>query len=89
MQSSPILVHVRRRNTLVNGPIVTADYRSYSETTRRKHERDQLSDQQTSPLTPSSDHQEESKSVRPYFLIKPVSVILLPNETGKVNVISS
>ena len=78
-----IAVHVRKRNTLVSGPIVSADYHSHSETTRRKHERRQQNDQVKSSRTAPSHVEEESQFVRPYFLIRPQSVILLPNETGK------
>jgi len=81
------LINVRKRNNFVNGPIISADYRSYSETTtRRRQEPDRYHDhvehQQTS-WTPSLNTQEEVKFVRPYFLIRPQSVLLLPNEIAK------
>jgi hypothetical protein len=50
-----IIVHTKKRNTFVNGSIVTADYNQY-----------------------------ENKFVRPYFLIHPQTVLMLPNETGKL-----
>jgi len=81
------LVHVRKRNTLVNGPIVTADYHTKSEITRRKTELDQPNDyfrQQNTVQSPSIDTDEESKHVRPYFLIRPQSVLVLPNESGRL-----
>ena len=82
------LVHVRKRNNLVNGPIVSADYRSYSETTRRRPEpdlyQDRVDERQQTSWTPSLHTQEETKFVRPYFLIRPQSVLLLPNETGSI-----
>lgn len=81
------IVHVRKRNTLMNnGPIISAEYRSQSETTRRKIETDQSThnyQQEVTSWTPSSDVNEENKIVRPYFLIKPQSVLVLPNEIGK------
>jgi hypothetical protein len=78
---------VRKRNTLVNGPIVSANYRSKSEVTRRKHESDQSNDyyhQQNTPLSQTFDANEENKHVRPYFLIRPQAVLVLPNEIGKL-----
>lgn len=69
-----------------NGPIISAEYRSQSETTRRKTHKDRSTDYYEQPITswsPSSDVNEESKIVRPYFLIKPQSVLVLPNEIGK------
>ena len=81
-----LLVHVRKRNTLVNGPIVNVEYRPQSETSRRKNESDQSSDcipKQQHPLrSPSFDTNEETKHVRPYFLIRPQTVLVLPNEIG-------
>jgi len=85
------LVHVRKRNTLVNGPIVTADYHTKSEITRRKTESDQSNDyfrQQNTVKSPSIDTDEESKLVRPYFLIRPQSVLVLPNESGRLTKIT-
>ncbi|CAF1132651.1 unnamed protein product [Adineta steineri] len=80
-------VHVRKRNTLVNGPIVTAEHRIKSETTRRRIDLEQPNDyfrQQTTLRSPSFDvNNEENKLVRPYFLIRPQSVLLLPNELAK------
>jgi hypothetical protein len=78
---------VRKRNQLVNGPIVTANYRSQSENARRKKETNQSSDyyrQQNTSWSPSFDANEDNKLVRPYFLIKPQSVLVLPNEIGKL-----
>ena len=69
-----------------NGPIISAEYRSQSEITRRKIDADQPTKyhpQQTTLWSPSSDSNEENKIVRPYFLIKPQSVLVLPNEIGK------
>ncbi|UJR35505.1 hypothetical protein I4U23_028259 [Adineta vaga] len=80
------LIHVRKRNTLVNGPIVNVDYHAQSEITQRKNEYDQSSDYipKQQPLrSPSIDTNEETKLVRPYFLIRPQSVLVLPNETAK------
>jgi len=71
----------------VNGPIVTADYHSQSEITRRRKQRDQSSDyypQQNTSWSPSFDANEDNKLVRPYFLIKPQSVLVLSNEIGKL-----
>ncbi|CAF2381007.1 unnamed protein product [Rotaria sp. Silwood2] len=80
------LIHVRKRNTLVNGPIISADYRSKSEITRRKHEIIQSNDnhrQQNTSWSVTYDANEDSKLVRPYFLIRPQSVLTLPNEIAK------
>jgi hypothetical protein len=63
-----ILVHVRKRNTLVNGSIVTADYQSNNEITK--------------PKTQLLDLVNDNKLVRPYFLIRPQTLLMLPNETG-------
>ena len=83
-----LVVHVRKRNTLVNGPIVTGDHVSHSETAKRKHRRHEAREynvqQNTSWIAPP-DVNEETKLVRPYFLIRPQSVLLLPNETGKLS----
>ena len=73
----------------MNGPIVTANYRSKSETTRRKRELDQSNDhyhQQNTSWSQSIDPNEENKHVRPYFLIRPQSVLVLPNEIGKLKI---
>ncbi|CAF0864550.1 unnamed protein product [Adineta ricciae] len=81
------LIHVRKRNTLVNGPIVNVEYHPQSEISRRKNESDQSSDcipKQQHPLrSPSFDTSEETKHVRPYFLIRPQTVLVLPNEIAK------
>ncbi|UJR10433.1 hypothetical protein I4U23_014637 [Adineta vaga] len=67
------LIHVRKRNTLNNGSIITTNYQSSSEVVQRKAD-----------LTSSSlVNTEESKYVPPYFLIKPQTVLMLPNETAK------
>ncbi len=71
---------------MVNGPIITADHRVQSEITKRKNATGPSSDdyhQQTTPWSPSFDPNEDNKLVRPYFLIKPQSVLVLPNEIGK------
>ncbi|CAF0760352.1 unnamed protein product [Rotaria sp. Silwood1] len=80
------LIHVRKKNTLVNGPIISADYRSKSETTRRKNELIQSNDyhhQQNTSWSVTFDGDEENKLVRPYFLIRPQPVLVLPNEIAK------
>jgi hypothetical protein len=63
-----ILVHVRKRNPLTNGSIITADH----EITKRK-----------TNINQSLDSIDDNKLVRPYFLIRPQTILLLPNETGK------
>ncbi|CAF3310005.1 unnamed protein product [Rotaria socialis] len=80
------LTHVRKRNTLVNGSIITADYHSKNAITRRKKELVSSNDynrQQNTLRSSSFDTNEENKLVRPYFLIRPQSVLLLPNEIAK------
>jgi hypothetical protein len=82
---------VRKRNTLVNGPIISAQHRTKSESTRRKNDTDQSVDHQSrqdtlwSPL--SDTNEDNNKLIRPYFLIKPQSVLLIPNEIGKLRLI--
>ncbi|CAF1176092.1 unnamed protein product [Rotaria sordida] len=66
------LIHTRKRNTLVNGSIITADYHSPQEITNRK-----------TNINQSIDFLDENKLVRPYFLIKPQTILMLPNETAK------
>ena len=58
------LVHVRKRNTLMNGSIISADH-------------------DINKFNQSSNLLDDNKLVRPYFLIRPQSVLMLPNETGK------
>lgn len=78
-----IIVHVRKRNSLVNGPIITADYHSKSENTKRKTKSTESKPQQNLLWSSSShDPEEENKHVRPYFLIRPQATLLLPNEIG-------
>ncbi|CAF0790142.1 unnamed protein product [Rotaria sordida] len=80
------LIHVRKRNTLVNGPIISADYHSKSEITRRKNESIQSNDyrhQQNTSYSVPFDANEDDKLVRPYFLIRPQPVLVLPNEIAK------
>jgi len=67
-----IIVHVRKRNTLVNGCIISSEYPSQSEMIKRK-----------TYINPSLINVDENKHVRPYFLIRPQTVLMLPNETGK------
>ncbi len=69
-----IIVHVRKRNTLVNGCIISSEYPSQSEMIKRK-----------TYINPSLISVDENKHVRPYFLIRPQTVLMLPNETGKFN----
>ncbi|CAF2779310.1 unnamed protein product [Rotaria sp. Silwood2] len=66
------LIHIRKRNTLVNGSIITADYHSSVEMTKRK-----------TNINQSVNIVDENKLVRPYFLIKPQTVLVLPNESAK------
>ena len=76
---------MRKKNTFVNGPIVTADYHPHSETARRKTETHQSNDYyqpQTTSWSQSFNTNDDTKHVRPYFLIKPQSVLVLPNEIG-------
>ncbi len=58
------IVHVRKRSTLMNGSIISADH-------------------DTTKFNQSSNLLDDNKLVRPYFLIRPQSVLMLPNETGK------
>jgi hypothetical protein len=69
-----VIVHVRKRNTLVNGCIISSEYPSQSEMIKRK-----------TYINPSLINVDENKHVRPYFLIRPQTVLMLPNETGKFN----
>ena len=66
------IVHIRKRNNLVNGSIITANYNSQNETMNKQID-----------VYRSLDTTNENKFVRPYFLIRPQSVLMLPNETGK------
>ncbi|CAF1333463.1 unnamed protein product [Adineta steineri] len=66
------LISVRKRNTLTNGSIVTTNHQSRSEMTKRK-----------SDIYSSLINDDENKYIRPYFLIKPQTVLVLPNETAK------
>ncbi|CAF0848573.1 unnamed protein product [Adineta ricciae] len=66
------LIHVRKRNTLNNGSIITTNYRSCSEAVKRK-----------SDLPSPWSNTDENRYVQPYFLIKPQTVLMLPTETAK------
>lgn len=57
----------------MNGSIVTTNYPSRSS---------EVAPQKTDTTFSWSDG-EETKHVRPYFLIKPQTVLMLPNETGR------
>ncbi|CAF3302384.1 unnamed protein product [Rotaria socialis] len=67
-------VHMRKRNTLTNGSIITDDNYSHTEIRKRK----------TDINHQSVDLADENKRIRPYFLIKPQSLLMLPNETAKL-----
>ncbi|CAF5168837.1 unnamed protein product, partial [Rotaria magnacalcarata] len=69
-----IVVHIRKRNTLTNGSIMTDDGCSHTEIRKRK----------TDINHRSADFADENKFIRPYFLIKPQSLLMLPNETAKL-----
>jgi hypothetical protein len=80
------LVHVRKRNQLVNGSILSVDHRSQSESTRRKRRSDRPKDGHDQDRVPSvalTNIPEDNKTAQPYFLIQPQSVVVLPNETGR------
>ncbi len=63
------IVHVRKRNTLMNGSIISAD----NEIAKGKIS-----------FNPSLNAIDDNKLVRPYFLIRPQTVLMLPNEIGKL-----
>ncbi|CAF3391869.1 unnamed protein product [Rotaria sp. Silwood1] len=66
------LIHIRKRNTLVNGSIITADYHSPTEIIKKQ-----------TNINQSVGFVDENKLVRPYFLIKPQTALVLPNEIAK------
>lgn len=63
---------MRKRNTFMKGPIISEDY--HSNTHLRKKRTD---------INKAVNSVDENKLSRPYFLIKPQSILMLPNETGK------